>query len=170
VAGEIIGGELRRHAAPAECQSGPDHRHLRARVSEQAQKVGHEAGQAEAEEHERDRQLLGGVGGRARRCEHAGADHSHDDRAHRGVLVAPGVLAQHPLGDEHQHEQAGCEGGLNDDERGQQERHDLQRPAEDRHPGAEQPARPPHEPPRERQAQMLVVWRLLGVHRLQGDP
>jgi hypothetical protein len=80
------------------------------------------------------------------------------------------VLAEHALGDEHQHEQAGGERRLNDDERSQQQREHLQRPAEDRQTGAEQPTCTPHEPPGEREAQMLIVRRLLGVHRLKGDP
>ena len=141
-----------------------------ARVAEQAQQVGKEAGQAEAQEHQRDRELLGGVRGRARRCEHAGADYADDDRTHRQVLVAPGVLPEHPLGEEQQQDQAGCKRGLHDDERSEQQRDDLKRPAEDRQARAEQPARAAHQSPCEREAQVLIVGRLLGVHRLQGDP
>ncbi len=52
---------------------------------------------------------------------------------------------------------------LHDDERREQQRDELQRPAEDRQPGAEQPARAPHEPLREREPQVLLVrappWR-----------
>ena len=59
----------------------------------------------------------------------------------RDVLVAPGVLAQHPLAQEHQHEQAGRERRLHHHQRRQQQRQHLQRPAEDRQPRAEQPAR-----------------------------
>ncbi len=77
---------------------------------------------------------------------------------------------QHALRQEHQHEQAGRERRLHDDQRSEQQRDDLQWPAEDRQARAKQPARAAHQAPRERQAQMLVVWRLLGVHRLQGDP
>ncbi len=70
------------------------------------------------------------------------------DRADRHVLVAPGALAQHPLGEEHQHQQAGRERRLHDDQRSEQQRDDLQRPAEDREAGAEQPARAPARGPR----------------------
>jgi hypothetical protein len=124
----------------------------------------------QGQQHERDRQLLGGVRGRARRREQARADNPEHDRAHREVLVASGVLSEHPLGDEHQHQQARRQRRLDDDERREQERHDLERPAEDGQPRPEQPARAPHQPPREREAQVLLVGRLLGVHRLQGDP
>ena len=34
---------------------------------------------------------------RARRRDQRDADHADDDRRHREVLVAPGVLAEHPL-------------------------------------------------------------------------
>ena len=64
---------------------------------------------------------------------------------------------------DHQHEQPGGERRLHDDERREQQRDELQRQAEDRQAGAEQPARAAHEPPRQRQAQVLVVrappWR-----------
>ena len=68
----------------------------------------------------------------ARRRGQAGADHAEHDRRHRQVLVAPGVLAEHALAEEHQHEQAGRERRLHDDQRSEQQRDDLQRPAEDR--------------------------------------
>jgi len=110
------------------------------------------------------------VAGRARGRGQTGADHADDDRAHGQVLLAPGVLVQHPLGEQHQHEQAGRERGLHDHEWRQQQRNDLQRPTEDRQAGAEQPARPAHEPPRERQAQVLAARSFLRVKRLQGYP
>lgn len=97
-------------------------------------------------------------------------DHADHDRAHRQVLVSPGVLAQHPLAEEHQHEQARGERRLNDYERCQQQRDQLQRPAQDRQASAQQPAPTSRQAPREREAQVLHAGRLLGVHRLQGDP
>jgi len=60
------------------------------------------------------------MAGRARRCEQAGADHADHDREHREVLVASGVLAKHPLREEHQHEQPAGQRRLHDDERCQQ--------------------------------------------------
>lgn len=106
------------------------------------------------------------AGGRRQR----GAEDAEEDRGHREVLVAPRPLAEHPLGDEHQHDKAGCEGRLHDDERRQQQGHDLQRKPQDGEPGAEQPARAFDQTPGKRQAQVLLAWRLLGVHRLEGDP
>lgn len=108
--------------------------------------------------------------GGARRRREARADHADHDRPHREVLLAPGVLVQHPLSEQHQHEQAGGERGLHDHQRREQQGDDLQRPAEDREAGAEQPARPAHQPPGERQAQVLGTRSFLRVKRLQGYP
>jgi hypothetical protein len=168
--GEVVRGELRRHAAPAERQSRSDHRHLGPGVPERAQQIGHEAGETEADEHQRDRQLLRGVAGAAWGREQTGADHADHDGAHREVLVSAGVLAEHPLAEEHQHQQARGERWLHDHQGSEQQGHDLQRPAEHREPGAEQPARPLDQSPGKRQAQVLLVRRLLGVHRLKRDP
>ncbi len=72
--------------------------------------------------------------------------------------------------DEDEHYQARCERRLDDDERREQQRDDLQGEAEDRHPCAEQPAFAPQQPPCERKAQVLVVGRVLGLRRLEGNP
>ena len=82
----------------------------------------------------------------------------------------PGALAEHPLADDHQHQQARRQRRLHDDQRREQQRQHLQRPAEHRQARADQPARTPDQAPRQRQAQVLLVGRLLGVHRLQRDP
>lgn len=147
---EVIGGELRRHAAPAESQPGAQHRDLGARMTEHAQQVGDQARERERRQHNRDRQLLGGVGGAARWREQSGADHADHDRADRHVLVAPRMLAKHPLSEQHQHQQTRRQRGLHDDERSEQQREHLQRPAEDREAGAEQPTRTLHEAPGQR--------------------
>lgn len=167
---DVVGRELGRHPAPAERQAGAYHRHLRKRAAEHAQQVGKQARHAQADEHERDGQLLGGVHGAARRREQARSDHAEHDRAHRHVLIAPGVLAEHPLGQEQQHQKAHRERRLHHHQRRQQQRHNLQREAEDRQARAEQPARPPDQAPYERETKVLSAGRLLGVHRLQRDP
>lgn len=105
-----------------------------------------------------------------RRGTQASADHADDDRGDRDVLVTPGVLAEHPLPKEQQHDQACRERWLHHHQRGEQQRQHLQRPAEDRQARAEHPAPAPDQSPHQRQAQMLFGGRLLGVHRLQGDP
>lgn len=130
--GEVIGGELGGHATPAESESGADHRHLGARVAEHAQRVGDEARERERGEHHGDRQLLGGVRGTAWRREQSGADYADHDRADRHVLIASCMLAQHALGEQHQHKQPGRQCRLYDDQRREQQREYLQRPAEDR--------------------------------------
>jgi len=135
-----------------------------------AQQVGKQACHGQAEEHEHDRQALGGMARAARRRAQARADHANHDRRHRDVLVASGVLAEHPLTQEHQYEQAGGERRLHHDQRREQQRDHLQRPAEDRQARAQHPAPALDQSPHQRQAQVLLAGRFLGVHRLQSDP
>lgn len=139
-------------------------------MRQQSQRIREQARDAKPEQHERDSEVLRAVAGDSRRRCQAGADHADHDRAHREVLAAPRVLVQHPLREEHQHEQTGCERRLHDDERREQQRDDLQRPAEDRETRAEQPACAAQQAPGEREAQMLAGRRVLGVERLQRDP
>ena len=119
---QVVGGELGRNPAPAEGETCADHRHGGVRTPECAQRVWQQARQAEAEEHQRDRQLLRAVRGAARRRRQARSDHAGHDGEHREVLLAAGVLAEHPLGQEQQDEQAGRERRLHHDQRGEQQR------------------------------------------------
>jgi len=137
---------------------------------DRAQHVGQQAGDSEAEQHERDRQPLGGMAGATRWRAQAGADHADHDRRHGDVLVAPGVLAEHTLSQEQQHDQTHRQSRLHHNQRREQQREHLQRPAEDRKSGAEHPAPTPDESPHERQTQVGLARRLLRVHRLQSDP
>lgn len=121
----------------------------------QPQGVREHCGDAKTDEHERDRQVLRAVRGVAWRGGEARSDHADHDRRHRHVLHPPGVLVQHPLREEHQHEQTRRERRLHDDQRREQQRDELQRPAEDRKGGAEQPAPAARQTPGERQAQVL---------------
>ncbi len=139
-------------------------------MPERSQQVRQQAREAEADEHERDQELLGVVGGVAGRRAQRRPDHADHDRADGNVLVAAGPLAEHVLADQQQGQQAARESRLDDDEGSEQQRHHLQRPAEDRQARAEQPARALYEAPEEGQPQMLLLGRLSGVHRLQGDP
>jgi hypothetical protein len=77
-------------------------------MRQQPQRIREQARDAEPEQHERDREVLRAMTGDSRRRRQPGADHADHDRAHREVLAAPRVLVQHPLREEHQHEQAGC--------------------------------------------------------------
>jgi hypothetical protein len=86
------------------------------------------------------------------------------------VLASSGVLVQHPLSGEQQHEQAYRERGLNHDQWRQQQGHHLQRPSEDRQAGSRQPSRLPQQVERQSWMQVLGVRGALGVHRLQHDP
>lgn len=107
---------------------------------------------------------------RARRRYGGGARDADQDRGDRDVLAPAGVLAEHTLTHEHEHEQTGGERRLHDHKRRQQQRHDLQRPAKQRETGAEQPARPPDQAQGEPDAQMSARRRFLGVHRLERYP
>jgi len=138
-------------------------------VVQHAERVGQQRERADRDEHDGDlprRRGFGRVGGR----EQAGPDDAEGDREHARVLVAAGLLVQHALAGDHQHQQPGRERGLHDDKRREHQRHDLQREPEDRHARAEEPAAAPHEPPRKREAQVRVLGRLLGIHRLERDP
>jgi len=168
--GKVIGGELRRDTAPAERDAGADHRQLRVRVADRAQDVREQADEAEPDQHERDRQRLRARRRAPRRREHRGPDHAKDDRGHREVLVAAGVLIEHPLPEEHQHDQPERERGLHHDQRGEHQRDDLQRPAEYREAGPGQPAHPPDQAEHQRRAKVMPGGRLLRVHRLKRDP
>ncbi|TMK27397.1 MAG: hypothetical protein E6G62_00250 [Actinobacteria bacterium] len=166
---ERVGGERCGDAAPAERQPRSDHRHDGRRTTQGAQQVWEQAGHAEADEHEGDRQPAGVAGG-VRRREQGGTHHPDHDRPDGEMLVASAMLAEQALGEEHQHQQARGERGLDDDERREHQRDDLKRPAEHRETRSGEPACPPGKTPCERQPQMLLVWGLLGVQRLQGDP
>jgi hypothetical protein len=80
------------------------------------------------------------------------------------------MLAEHALGEKQKDQKAGGERRLDHDQRSQQQGDDLQRPAEHRQTGAGQPAGSPQQVAHQRQAQVLVCGRLLGIHRLEGDP
>jgi len=103
---EVIGRQLGGHAAPGERQAGARHRHDRGRAPDRAQQVREHARRAQAHEHERDRQVPGAAGGGARWGGERDAEHAEHDRQHRQVLAPAGVLAQHPLGQEQEHQQA----------------------------------------------------------------
>jgi hypothetical protein len=124
--GEVVGGELGGHPAPGEGKPRADHRHRRGRAAtERAQQIGQHADRRQPGEHDRDHEISGGVRRVERGSRQAGADHADQDCADRQVLVAPGALAEHPLGEEHQHQQAGGQRRLHDHQRGQQQREHL---------------------------------------------
>jgi hypothetical protein len=80
------------------------------------------------------------------------------------------MLVEHPLREEHQHQQPGRERRLHHHQRSQQQGGNLQRPTEDRQARPGQPACASEQVEGQRQAQVLLAGRLLGVHRLEGDP
>jgi hypothetical protein len=105
-----------------------------------------------------------------RRGRERGTDYAEHDCRHGGVLIASRVLAEHALGKEEQHQQAGSQRWLHDDQRRQQQGHHLQRPAQDRESRAQQPPGAPDQAYDKGRPQVLVVGRLSCIQRLQGDP
>jgi len=170
VPGQVVGGELGGERAPAERQPGADHRELGEGAPERVQRVGQHARQRHPHQHQRDREVTRRLRAAARRRAQRRAGHAEHDRQRRQVLVAPGVLAEHALPQDQQHQQPAGERGLHHQQRRQQQRQHLQRPAQHRQAGAEQPASPPHQATDQRRAQVLLVRRLARVHRLQRDP
>ncbi len=136
---------------------------------EEAQQVGQQARGRKTGEHDVERKAADVFVAAAWGGERD-AGYADDDRRHGDVLEAPRPLAEHPLAHEHQHQQPCCERRLHDHERREQEREDLQRPAEHREPGAEEPSPAPDQPRDEGESQVRLGGSLLGVHRLEGDP
>ncbi len=136
---------------------------------EEAQHIGQQARGGKAGEHDVEREVANVFVAAVRRGERD-AYHADHDRRHRDVLEAARPLAEHPLAHEHQHEQPRCKRRLYDDQRREQERDHLQRPAEHREPGAEKPPLAPDQPRGEGDPQVGLRRSLLGIHRLEGDP
>ncbi len=170
VPGEVVGGELRRHAAPAAREARAENRQPAGRAPERAQQIRRQARQRQRQQHQRDRQVPAGFVCGARRRAQTRADHADDDRERRQVLAATRVLAEHAPPDVQEHQQTRRQRRLHHHQRRQQQRQHLQRPAEDRQARAHQPARPPQQAAHKRQAQVLLVRRVLRIERLQGDP
>ncbi len=80
------------------------------------------------------------------------------------------MLAEHPLSEHHEHEQAGRQCGLHHDERSEQQGRYLQRPPENGKPRPEQPASAASQLSDQAQAQIVVLADLPCVQCLQGDP
>jgi hypothetical protein len=110
-AGKVIGGELGRDTAPREAESGAQHRHVGPRAVEDSQQVRQHAGDPQPDQHEGEGDVVA-VRSAAIRGAQPRADDAQDDRAHRLVLAPPGVLAEHPLAQQHEHQQAGGQSRL----------------------------------------------------------
>jgi len=164
-----VGDELVDQAAPGEGQTRPDHRRVGDRAPGKLEDEGRERrGAQQREDHDgRDPvHVARVVAGRER----GDAGDAGDDRADGEQFAPSRRLSQHPLADEQQHEQPGCERRLDHDQPDVIEREDLQRPAERRHPGAEQPAGPGHQMRQQRNPQRMLNACVASVQRLDGDP
>ena len=90
-----------------------------------------------------------------------------DDRHHGAHLERPDALAEHAVAEDQEQQQTAGERRLNDRERRQQQRDDVEGPPRDAEEGREHPSRPGHEPPEERRPQGVVVGDIASLHRLQ---
>jgi len=93
--------------------------------------------------------------GRTRRSARRDAHNAEHDRPHRQVLAPAGVLMEHAPAEVQQHEQPHGQRRLHHHQRGEVQRHHLQRPAEHRQAGAGEPAPALHQVERERRVQVL---------------
>lgn len=105
-----------------------------------------------------------------RRGAQCGSEHADDDRRDGDMLAPPRMLAEDAPSEVQQDEQSGRKRRLHYYQRNEQQRHELQGPAEHRDAGAHQPACPSEQVESEAEAQMLGVRSPLCVYRLQRDP
>jgi len=164
-----IGDEFRRQAAPGERGPGRQRGREGSATGAAAAEVRHEGERSEAAECDRER--AGRVAVRSRlRGDGGEPGDAGDDRQHAGrVARADGLAERAGAEHEQQHEPAG-ERGLDDAERGQSQRGDLQRPAEEAECRARQPARAAKKEGGERHAQAGIGGRAAGLGGLQRDP
>jgi len=103
----------------------------------------------------------------------AGAAHAKSDPRHHGRdagdLPLADALAEDARADPQEHDQAHRERRLDERQRYQQERPDLRRPPQQGKPRPDQPARPPDQASKQRDAQMLLCRSLTGLQSLQSD-
>ncbi|GAC1437506.1 MAG: hypothetical protein NVSMB51_11680 [Solirubrobacteraceae bacterium] len=138
-------------------------------MTEQAQGIWRRSEQANARERERQRRGAR-VGGRMLRCERRDAGNTAGDRCDRRELTRSGALAEQPLGGHQQHRQAERQRRLHDDQRRERKCEDLQRPAEDRHRRAGEPAAAAQQCAKQRRPQPVAGIDGAGVECLDCDP
>ena len=71
--------------------------------------------------------------------------------------------------DQHQEQKSGGKAGLDDGERGEQERHGLQGPAREVQRGAGQPARAPEQTQDQREPEAVLPRHVPRLHGLERD-
>jgi len=164
---DLVGDQSARDAPRGERHAGGEHghdRHVAPDQPEQVRRGGHRPEPADADgERDAPDVVVVDPGGDGRDARDAG-----DDRR-AGQQVAPrDGLMEVVLAQCEQHEDPEGEGGLDDHDGGQQERHDLERPAQHGEPGPREPAPAAHQPRDEREAQRVLgrhVACLHGLHR-----
>jgi len=170
VVGEAVGHELRRDPAEGVRRAGGErgqHRERRASLGLQArERVRHEGHGSQDGERGDERAGLrlepGAIG-----CAQGNRRDARHDRDHAQDVARPQVLPGGASADGEQDQQARRQRRLNDGQRREQQRDDVQRKAEDRHDGAQHPARPGRQLPDQRQVQREARIDLLGLAGLQ---
>jgi len=104
------------------------------------------------------------------RRERSDAGDAGDDREHSELLASSWSFAEHSLAECEQEQQAHRERWLDNLERREQQRHDLQRPGCGIHRRTDQPAPAAEQVREQRQAQRVLVAGHASIDRLEADP
>jgi hypothetical protein len=168
VAADRVGDELRRQAAPRERCAGRERGRDAADRARAPDSVGNQREGAHCHEHRGESHAAGVVGGLGRR--HGGEPgDAADDRDDRRDVARADALVQGARPEHEQQDQAEGEPGLDDSQRGQEQRGRLQRPAEQADPGAREPAAASRQIAQQRGLQGLLGGHAARLHRLQRD-
>ena len=163
-----IGDELGRQPAPREggaCgQGGGD----AADVAPASRRIGRERQRTEDHQRRGERGAACVARGGVRR-EDGQPAHAHDDRHHRSDVAHAHALVEGARTEREQQYEPERQPGLDDGQRGEQERSRLQRPAEEAERGAGQPPRPGQQSDDQRQAQTVLGRHPTRLDRLQHD-
>jgi hypothetical protein len=163
-----IGDELGRQAAPRQRGPGAEHHQDAAAPppDPRDERDQHDGAHATEDRGERDRPRVAG----RRVWRHGGQQRdAHEDPEDGGSLPRTGALAEVAGGDGQEQHEPERQRRLDDGQRGQQQRHGLQRPAEhvQRRPG--QPARAPRQADEQRRVQRLRRRSRPRVERLHRE-
>ena len=168
VAANRVGDELGRDAAPRERGTCRERGGDAADGARAADDVGNQREGAHRDKHRDESHTAGVVRGLGRRHGGKPGDPA-DDRDDRRDVAPADALVQRARPEHEQQDQAEGEPGLDDGQRGQQQRGRLQRPAKQADPGARQPPRAARQVSEQRRLQRLLGGHAARLHRLQRD-
>ncbi|HKE20444.1 MAG TPA: hypothetical protein VKB80_36465 [Kofleriaceae bacterium] len=168
VGADRVGDELRRQAAPRERRPGRERGRDAADRAPAPDGVGNQREGAHADQRRGEPGAAGMVRGLGRRDDREPGDPA-DDRDDRRDVAPADALVQRACAEHEQQDQAEGEPGLDDGQRGQEQRGRLQRPAEQADPGTGKPPRAPRQIAEQRRLQGLLGGHAARLHRLQRD-